>query len=139
LDSDERDGQDVDSLSSERRIDATCDEFQGALRKRLTLRTESFAVCATPIERQQLLKEQGECIMLARCLSMIGFSLMMASGPAGQPVFAQQVTDVRIRLDPPGQRDFVLDNAGMINAADEAAIKKLPIRCSPTRPHPSSW
>lgn len=44
---------------------------------------------------------------------------------ATQSMIANQPTDLRIHLDPPGQREFILDKAHMISAADANTIKKL--------------
>jgi serine/threonine protein kinase len=49
--------KDLDSLASQRRIDAKCDEFQRALMNGQLPRIESFLAGATPLEHQQLLKE----------------------------------------------------------------------------------
>ena len=41
------------------------------------------------------------------------------------PVTAQAELPGEIRLDPPGQRDFILDKAGLINPADQQEIKRI--------------
>lgn len=49
--------EDLDSLASERMIDARCDEFQRALMNGQSPRIESFLVGTTPLEQKYLLKE----------------------------------------------------------------------------------
>ena len=53
------------------------------------------------------------------------FSLLMVVGALASVASAQENAGLIIELDPPGQRDFVLDKAEMITPEDEAKIKEL--------------
>ncbi|HBN76093.1 MAG TPA: hypothetical protein DD473_09790 [Planctomycetaceae bacterium] len=59
--------------------------------------------------------------------SILYSSLMMVIvvGELASPASAQENAGLIIKLDPPGQRDFVLDKADMITPEDEAKIKEL--------------
>ncbi|MCG6155306.1 TPM domain-containing protein [Rubinisphaera margarita] len=52
-------------------------------------------------------------------------SLLLTSVCFLQPAMVQAQENFRIELDPPGQRDFILDRANLITPEDEAEIKEL--------------